>query len=131
MSKLSSEQHATLPNIAGTNLPPVVLTISADFQYCVDAGARSADYFFKKLTTCGLHEHMAASSRVFIRNIKGLLYIKGDSRPFNQQNFIDAFVAGYLGRIQQELRLFYGEKALRQSPQYVSEAREGSTCLYQ
>ena len=78
MSKHSLEQPATLPNIVGTHFPPVVLTISADFQCCVDAGASSAAYFFEELITCSLHDHMIASSRVFINQIKHLLALQGD-----------------------------------------------------
>lgn len=114
MNKHAFEQYATLPSIVGRHFPPDVLTISADFQFCVDAGVRSAAYFFKEPNIRSLQDLMAASVRAFINKLKQLLAEQGDSRPFNQQYFIDAFVAGYLGRIQQEL-----------------EIREESTCLCQ
>lgn len=127
MNKQLSEQPAILPNLSGKHLPPVTLAISADFQCCVDAGARSAAYFLEGLTNCSLHDHIAASSRVFIKKVQCLLAAQGDNRPFNQQRFVDAFVAGYFGLIQQELSLLHGEKNSSQSSQPVSEiSREGA-----
>lgn len=127
MNTNPSEQHATIPHLAGTHLPPIVLTIPVDFQCCVDAGMRCVTYFFQGLTTCSLHDHMAASSRVFINKIQQLLAVQGDNRPFNHQHSIDAFVAGYLGQIQQEFELLRGEKLPYQSQKNNPKIGEGST----
>jgi len=128
MHKNTYQQLAILNNLAGKHLPPVVLNIHADYQYCVDAGVIAAAGFFDDLTACGLHDHIAISSHFFLQNIRRVLVAQGDLRPFNPQAFMDAFAAGYLGRIQQELRLFHGEETHHASGhQDNAENREVST----
>jgi hypothetical protein len=111
MNNFPHSQPAILPNLIGPNLPPVALAVSAEYQFCVDAGIASAMGFFEDLTAVGLHDHIAYSMHVFMSSVRtGLTLTKGYS-PARVQACNDAFAAGYLGRIQQELRLFHGEES--------------------
>lgn len=107
----SSKQPALLANIAGPHLPPVALNISSRYQFCVDAGASAAVGFFDDLTAFGLHDHIAYSMHVFSSSVRAGMAASGDYAPSKMQACTDAFAAGYLGRIQQELRMFHGESA--------------------
>jgi hypothetical protein len=108
-------QPALLPNLAGQNLPPLALSVSAQYQFGVDAGASAAEGFFDDLTAIGLHDHIACCMQVFTSSVRiGMVAMHEDS-PANMQACVDAFAAGYLGRIQQELRLFHGEGDSRTS----------------
>jgi hypothetical protein len=105
------EQPATLVNLNGPALSPVQLNIAKRFQFCVDAGAAAATGFFDELTVVGLHDHIALSMHMFMRSV----HSTDDSSngmpltPLATQGCTDAFAAGYLGRIQQELRSFRAE----------------------
>jgi hypothetical protein len=101
------ERPATLVNLGGPALPPVVLNISQRFQFCVDAGAIAAVGFFDCLTVVGLHDHIALSMHLFMRSVRSTADNLGEMPPTPKaaQDCTDAFAAGYLGRIQQELRL--------------------------
>lgn len=107
------EQPALLANLAGPHLPPVALSVSAQYQFCVDAGAAAAEGFFDDLAAVGLHDHIACSMQVFTSSVRVGMAAVHDDSPGTLQACIDAFAAGYLGRIQQELRLFHGERVGR------------------
>ncbi|MES2935295.1 MAG: hypothetical protein V4805_17610 [Pseudomonadota bacterium] len=104
-----SKQPALLVNLAGAHLPPVALSIPAQYQFCVDAGVSAAEGFFDDLTAIGLHDHIAFSMHVFTSSVRAGMVASGDYSPGTMQACVDAFAAGYLGRIQQELRHFHGE----------------------
>ena len=102
-------QPALLSNLAGHHLPPVALSVSSQYQFCVDAGAMAAVGFFHDLANVGLHDHFACSMQVFVSSVRAGLAAMDNYPPATMQACIDAFAAGYLGRVQQELRLFRGE----------------------
>lgn len=108
-----AKQPALLANIAGPHLPPVALNISSQYQFCVDAGASAAMGFFDDLAAVGLHDHIAYAMHVFTSSVAAGMAATGDYAPAKMQACADAFAAGYLGRIQQELRMFHGEDAGR------------------
>ena len=112
----NSNLPALLINLAGAHLPPVALSVPAQFQFCVDAGALAAVCFFDDLTSAGLHDHIACSMQVFTSSAHmGAMNARS---PAGRQACIDAFAAGYLGRVQQQLRLFHGERTGRhQAPE--------------
>lgn len=107
------KQPALLANLAGPHLPPVALSVSAQFQFCVDAGASAAVGFFDDLAAVGLHDHIACSMEVFMSSVRVGMAAMDDQSPAMMQACIDAFAAGYLGRIQQELQLFHRKSARR------------------
>jgi len=109
MLNSSKPSSATLPHIAGTNFPPLELDISSKFQFCVNAGAAAAAGFFDNLSDLSLHNHIAYSLKSFMASIGAGLAATGKHEPFTMQSCTDSFAAGYLGRIQQELRLFHGD----------------------
>ncbi|MET3130287.1 hypothetical protein AAKU55_000540 [Oxalobacteraceae bacterium GrIS 1.11] len=115
------KQSALLTNLGGAHLPPVTLAVSAQFQFCVDAGVSAAMDFFDGLTVVGLHEHIALSMQIFMESVRVATAPMDDFSAAPMQVCVDAFAAGYLGRIQQELRLFHGEDAGRN--QAALEAR--------
>lgn len=122
------EQAALLVNLAGAGLPPVALNISAQYQFCVDAGVVAAEGFFDGLADIGLHDHIALSMHVFMRSVRSGTAFAGDVAPVTVPGCTDAFAAGYLGRIQQELRLFHGESR-SQRPQ-AERGQSSSTGLH-
>ncbi|MGZ9045941.1 MAG: hypothetical protein ACXW24_16085 [Telluria sp.] len=105
----SPARPALLVNLGGPDLPPVVLNISERLQFCVDAGASAALGFFDDLTAVGLHDHIALAMHAFMQPARAYLVDNDHLSPSTLQACTDAFAAGYLGRIQQELRLFQGE----------------------
>jgi hypothetical protein len=107
--KGSMKNPALLGNLAGPGLPPIALNIAADYQFCVDAGVYAAEGFFDDLTAIGLHDHIALSMHTFMRSAGAVIADAGDRSSVTAQGCTDAFAAGYLGRVQQELRLFHGE----------------------
>ena len=111
-------QPALLVNLAGANMPPVVLSVSSRYQFCVDAGVMAATAFFDDLAAVGLHDHIACSMQVFTVSVRVGMAAVDDASPATMQACTDAFAAGYLGRVQQELRLFHGERIGRhQAPE--------------
>lgn len=82
---------------------------SEQYQFCVDAGASAAESFFDELAAVGLHDHIACSMHVFTASVRSAMAATGDKSPASMQLYVDAFAVGYLGRIQQELRLFHGK----------------------
>lgn len=105
----SLKNPALLANLCGPSLAPVALNISGKYQFCVDAGASAALGFFDDLTAVGLHDHIAVSMHVFQRSVRAASIASETLSGAAMQACSDAFAAGYLGRIQQELRLFHGE----------------------
>lgn len=101
-----NQQPALLTNLGGAHLPPVALNVSATYQFCVDAGMVSAEEFFDDLTAVGLHDHIALSMHAFMRSVRSHITGAGEQITLTDQGCTDAFAAGYLGRIQQELRYF-------------------------
>ncbi len=95
-----------LPNIGGPHLAPLALSISSEYQSCVDAGAMSADVFFENIATVGLYDHIACSMQVFISSTKSSVVTAPICAPTMLKSCVDAFAAGYLGRVQQELQMF-------------------------
>jgi hypothetical protein len=89
-----SNQPALLANLAGAHMSPV----ASQYQFCVDAGAAAAVGFFDDLAVVGLHDHLACSIQGFVADVAAMT-------PAD----INAFAAGYLGRVHQELRMFCGE----------------------
>lgn len=106
------ERPATLVNLGGPSLPPVVLNISMRFQFCVDAGAAAAVGFFDAHTSVGLHDHIAMSMHLFMSSMRTTAdrLASVPMSPGVTQECTDAFAAGYLGRVHQELRLFHGDR---------------------
>lgn len=111
----SRNELAFLTNLAGAHLPPVLLNVAAAFQYCVDAGAMAAVRFFDEATAIGLHDHIAVSMRDFSSSVRVGMAVADVFSSDTMQSCVDAFAAGYLGRIQQELRLFQGKHVGRDS----------------
>jgi len=99
-----SNQQAFLPDLNGVP-SSISLTINARYQFAVTCGAQSATAFFEEDQAISLHAHLPASLAFFTEQARlgaaalGLDYIDY-IKPCT-----DAFVAGYLGRIQQELRI--------------------------
>lgn len=103
-------QPALLNNLAGKHLPPVALNVPAEFQFCVDAGACAAACFFDDMTAVGLHDHIAVSMHGFLQSLESAIVTEAANSGHwlreRKQRCMDAFGAGYLGRIHQELRMF-------------------------
>ncbi|MFZ6673956.1 hypothetical protein [Undibacterium sp. Xuan67W] len=106
-SDISVKQQAILPNLAGMHLPPVALAIDARYQFAVDCGAYAAMVFFEEHPDIALHTHLPASLACFQQNVRQTVASLDVVMTGRDQPVIDAFVAGYLGRIQQELRTMH------------------------
>ena len=104
-----SKHPALLANLAGAHLPPMALNVPAQYQFCVDAGASAAVGFFDDRAAVGLHDHIACSMHVFTSSVRVGMAVHDDISPGAMRACTDAFAAGYLGRIQQELRVSGGE----------------------
>jgi hypothetical protein len=95
---------AFLPECDGIS-SSIALKIDARYQFAVTCGAQSATAFFEEDHAISLHAHLPASLAFFTEQARlgaaalGLQYID------YAKACSDAFVAGYLGRIQQELRI--------------------------
>jgi hypothetical protein len=101
----SLSQHATLPNLTGAHLPPVELSIDARFQFAVNCGAQSAIVFFEEDQAISLHAHLPASLEYFMMQSRRGALALGVDFSETAKECQNAFVAGYLGRVQQELRI--------------------------
>lgn len=102
----SSKKCAVLLSQASQGLPVVSLNIPIEHQFCVDAGAAAAYKFFDDRTAVGLHDHIAISMAEFMHSIRSA-HVRGlqfGQNKVDWQGYTDAFAAGYLGRIQQQLR---------------------------
>ncbi len=95
-------------------MPPLDLGIGFEFQFCVNAGVAAATDFFRNLSDFSLHNHIAVAAQSFSASVGAGLAAAGCYEPMVMQSSMDAFAAGYLGRIQQELRLFHGEDFKKQ-----------------
>lgn len=103
MSK-SSQSHAALPNAFGSKRPSVFVSIDARLQFAVTCGAQSACAFFEEDEAISLHAHLPASLAFFTEQARLGAAALGLSYSDYAKACTDAFVAGYLGYIQQELR---------------------------
>lgn len=110
MINQTKPMSAVLPNLTGANLPPLDLGVSSQFQFCVDAGASAAAASFGNLSDFNLHDHIAFALQSFAASVGAGLAAAGDLDQIKMRSCTDAFVAGYLGRIQQDLRLFHGDE---------------------
>ena len=109
----SSFQCATLPDPAGAGLPAMTLPVDARYQQAVDCGVRAAQAFFCEDDAISLHAHLPACLHHYLQMVRQACALLASAETVWQQHeqaSRDAFCAGYLGRIQQELRL------LRPSP---------------
>lgn len=119
--KPAAHQSALLENLGGTHLPPLALNVSAELQFCVDAGASAAACFFDDMTAVGLHDHIAVSMQGFLLTLESAIANNSTTSSLwlseRKQRCIDAFGAGYLGRIHQELRLIHPtQRSERRAP---------------
>ncbi|MBI3283421.1 MAG: hypothetical protein HYZ65_01015 [Burkholderiales bacterium] len=102
-----SHQPAILPNISGAHLPPLALPVDACYQGAVDCGIRAAQAFFNEDEAVSLHAHLPACLHHYLQLVRQACAVLEFSETVWQQHeqaSRDAFCAGYLGRIQQELR---------------------------
>jgi hypothetical protein len=97
-------QTAALPCFAGERLPYISLTVAARYQYAVNCGAQAAMLFFSDHHDITLHAHLPASLAYFIERAQQEVKRLGLGESSRDAEVVNAFVAGYLGRIQQELR---------------------------
>lgn len=97
-------QQATLPHPSGAHLPHVTLSIDARYQFAVTCGAQAAMVFFEEDQAITLHAHLPASLAYFLTRSRLFAAALGADFSDSAKACADAFVAGYLGRIQQELR---------------------------
>lgn len=115
----SRSLNALLPNLDDSPLSPEALSVPRELQFCVDAGVSAAACFFDAMTAVGLHDHIAESMQAFTRSIDDVIAheaaLAGHWLIRHKQRCVDAFGAGYLGRIQQELRLFHRDDVKRES----------------
>jgi len=105
-----AQMVAQLPHPRSAELPSMVIDVPAELQFCVDAGACAAAYFCADITKVGLHDHIAVSMHAFMLSLESSIVAaspkNGQWLCERKQHCIDAFGAGYLGLVQQELRLF-------------------------
>ena len=102
-------QTAALPCFSGERLPYISLTVAARYQYTVNCGAQAAMLFFSDHHDITLHVHLPASLAYFIERAQQEVKRLGLGESSRDAEVVNAFVAGYLGRIQQELRFMRGE----------------------
>lgn len=100
----SSQAHAVLPDVFGSKKPSVFVSIDARFQFAVTCGAKSASTFFEEDDAISLHAHLPASLAFFTEQARLGAAALGLQYGEYAKACTDAFVAGYLGCIQQELR---------------------------
>lgn len=96
---------AYLPHINDKHFPEVILPIDARFQFAVTCGAQSASAFFEEDDAISLHAHLPASLAFFTEQARLGAAALGLQYSDYAKACSDAFVAGYLGYIQQELRV--------------------------
>jgi hypothetical protein len=104
---------AVLPHPSGAHLPHITLPIEARYQFAVDCGAYAAAVFFDEHPEITLHVHLPASLEYFVRQTRLRAAALGVEWSGRDSRVTDAYMAGYLGRIQQELRI------IRPTPQPV------------
>jgi hypothetical protein len=101
----TSHQFAQLPDSMSDRLPHVALPIDARYQTAVTCGAIAASAFFLEHESVTLHVHLPASLHYFLQQTRLAASALGIESGQTSQSLSDAFVAGYLGKIQQELRI--------------------------
>jgi hypothetical protein len=100
-----NQQQATLPHPSGAQMPHITLPIEARYQFAVNCGAQSATVFFDEDQAITLHAHLPASLGYFLRQSRLGAAVLGVDFSESAKACTDAFVAGYLMRLQQELRI--------------------------
>ncbi|MFZ6693759.1 hypothetical protein [Undibacterium sp. SXout20W] len=109
MSK-SKNLNAILPHPHGKQLPPTELNIDACYQGAVNCGIRAAQAFFNEDEAINLHAHLPACLHHYLNVLRESCAVLKPSESVwlqHEQASRDAFCAGYLGRIQQELRIMH------------------------
>ena len=110
-SSLRVASVAQLENLGGAHLRPVALSVSDEFQCCVDAGAAAAACFLVvDAEFIGLQDHSALAVRRFKTALeRSIVAGAGIHGPARRRAImprllacVAAFEAGYLARIQQE-----------------------------
>ncbi len=81
------------------------LPVDVRYQFAVNCGAQSAMVFFDEDQAITLHAHLPASLGYFIQQTRRGAAALGVDFSEMSKACTNAFVAGYLGRIQQELRI--------------------------
>lgn len=110
----TTSKTAVLPHLDGSHRPFVTINIDARFQFAVTCGAQSASAFFEEDDAISLHAHLPASLAFFTEQARlGAAALGLDYLDYIKP-CTDAFVAGYLGRIQQELRIIRPSNAPQQ-----------------
>jgi len=104
-----TEKCAVLLTTGEQGLQLIALSVPVELQFCVDAGAAAAYKFFDDRTTVGLHDHIAVSMQAFMHSMQSTHEPCAHVAPgaVEWHGYTDAFAAGYLGRIQQELRCIH------------------------
>lgn len=97
--------HAILPDTVHGEPSSILLSIDARYQFAVTCGAQSATAFFDEDHAISLHAHLPASLAFFTEQARLGAAALGLQYSDYAKACSDAFVAGYLGRIQQELRI--------------------------
>ncbi|MFZ6850076.1 hypothetical protein [Undibacterium sp. RuRC25W] len=106
----SSTLHAMLPHPLGKQFPPTELNIDAFYQGAVNCGIRAAQAFFNEDEAINLHAHLPACLHHYLNVLRESCAALKPSESVwlqHEQASRDAFCAGYLGRIQQELRIMH------------------------
>jgi hypothetical protein len=98
------QQHAFIPHPNGAHFPETILTIEARYQFAVTCGAQSATAFLNEHPEITLHTHLPVSLDYFLNQARQGAMALGVDLQGVDKLVTDAFLAGYLGRIQQELR---------------------------
>lgn len=104
MSKPMHTQ-AAIPHPSGKHSPDMPVPVDTRYQVAVTCGAHAASGFMAEDASVSLQAHLPASLAFFLRQSKQSADVLGVAFDDYRQALTDAFVAGYLGRIQQELRL--------------------------
>lgn len=102
MNNATHSLRASLPNLISTSLPYLELPVDARYQFAVTYGAYAAEVFLLDDHPSLLCRHLPAALAYFMECSRS--YPLNEGLPLADQPALsDAFVAGYLGRIQQEL----------------------------
>lgn len=102
---INSPAFAYLPHLAGGHLPPLELATSAHYQPYVTAGAAAACDFLANITCVRLQSHMAKAFLAVSALLENDVTSFGMMPGASSHHCADAYLAGYLGRLQQELTL--------------------------
>jgi hypothetical protein len=103
----SMSNRAVLPAIADMHISAIELAIDAQYQSAVNCGILAAQAFFTEDDAICLHAHLPACLHHYLHVVRqscALLELAECIWQQHEQASRDAFCAGYLGRVQQELR---------------------------